>query len=805
MLVPQPTSNGYPTPSGGSPPARRPKPSPGYDWLGVIVRRKWILVFFLLLAAIIGYLTYLQQPKIYASKLKLMIWTQAPPSIVNGETIVKTVSLGKHSNLITSELVLAKAVNDGKLANLKTFAGGQPLSSLREMITVMPVEDAEDTLEIAANGGVPEELPLILTEVVTAYDQILSEDSAAVSESSMELVEKLQEKISDDKSNAEQRYFALVQKLSVAPDQETGQFINPFQSQVNELRGLKSAAELELQTTREQIASIEKLAKLNATDNIDELHVVALEAIRFLGSDIPSINESSATDPENKNSDDAEKLVSVLDRRIEVIQEKISDLNLKLQRLRSSVGAAHPTLSAAATDVRIFTSELSDLEAQRLRAMRLLAAETAAEITEVDDSPKALSAFEKEIINLYRTSLVRNAERLASSLESQAAQLVAAEEQFAGVRTEIDELNVLARDIDRKDLVIRDILDRLSEFSVVANNHTYTKVRIIDTPGNGYQVEPQLIKVMGVIVFLGGMLGFGLIALLDWTDLSFRNPEEIQEKLGLPVVTRVPQLARKGLKKTQNVGLVTVDKPRSPAAEAYRSCRTSMLFASSQQNARTFLVTSPSAGDGKTTTACNIALCFAQGGNRTVLLDADLRRPRCDVYLKEVASPGLYELSHDSADLDDIIRPCSQFPNLSFVSAGKSISNAPEFIESNKFADLIERLKSEFDIIIIDSPPIVPVADGLRLASFVDAVLLVIKIRKGVVLASQKAVESLRSLQVNVLGVVVNGVDRSSHYSDYGRYGYNGYGGYAYYANLYYGKQNSKYYEAEKEAQASKK
>ena len=289
--------------------------------------------------------------------------------------------------------------------------------------------------------------------------------------------------------------------------------------------------------------------------------------------------------------------------------------------------------------------------------------------------------------------------------------------------------------------------------------------------------------------------------MLDWSDLSYRSPEEIKERLGLPVVARISKIAQSGkFREGHAETLVTVRKPQSPVSEAYRACRTAMLFMAKQQNLKTFLITSAAAGDGKSTTSLNLAMCFAQGGLKTVIVDADLRRPRCHAYLGVEPSPGLKDYSVGDATAEQIIRVTELHPNLSVVTAGRHFSNPSQFIDSLQFEEFLQGLRERFDIVIIDSPPVLPVADSLALASRCDGVLLVMKIRKGVVLSSQKACESLRSVNANLLGVVVNHVERMSHYSDYGKYGYNGYGGYAYYAGRYYGKQNDAYYESEKEA-----
>lgn len=773
----------------------------GVDWAGAILRRKILLTFILTVSSILGYLFYLRQPKVYASTLKLMIWTQSPPRIVNREAdlpIASSGSEGKHVNLLTSELVLEKAATDGHLRETSTFKDDRAiLPRLRAMVSVKAVEDAADTLILTAKGPVPEDLPQILSEVVVAYQDVLSEDAAAIGKSSAELVEKLKDKILQEKSTNEERFFELIEKLGVSKDEKSGRYLNPFNEQLDELKVEKTRRERAHQEAFDRMQNIKEIAEVPAGRQNDLFRLAAIEASKAL--QIPLPEDSTRTDVEEQN-----ELLRRLDAKIFSLDQSTTELRVKAQKYRRSLGDRHPTVVSILGDLDSYNSMLALFREQYAR----LSKDREAVLDEISDAKTAKPAvgqknrFEQELVQVYLASLQRESDRLSTSVSTVDEEIQKLDALATAARGQIEELNLLASQIQQKDGVVREILDNLSNLTVVASNYTSTKVRVIDRPGVGYQIAPQLLTSIAAFVFAGGLLGAGLIVLLDWSDLSYRSPSEIKERLGLPVIARIELMSNsEGRDGTHSHCLVTIDKPKSKLSEAYRACRTTLLFMAKQHGLKTFLITSPSAGDGKSTSSLNLAACFAQGGLKTVVVDADLRRPRCHFYMGINISPGLKDLATGDKNWDEIIQQSSLHPNLSVITAGKPISNPSEFVASEQFRDLIDKLKSRFDIVIVDSPPVLPVADAMSLSSFCDGVLLVLRIRKGVVLSSEKAVDTLRSVDANLLGVLVNQVSRESHYSDYGSYGYSGYGGYAYYAGRYYDTQNSKYYDSEDKAE----
>lgn len=235
-------------------------------------------------------------------------------------------------------------------------------------------------------------------------------------------------------------------------------------------------------------------------------------------------------------------------------------------------------------------------------------------------------------------------------------------------------------------------------------------------------------------------------------------------------------------------GQVVRLKPRSIVAEAYRTIRTSIFFGVSKGGARTILITSPAPGDGKTTLASNLAIAMAQAGQRTLIIDADLRKPKQHKIFNISSEPGLANVLAGTIRLDEAIQP-GPVKGLDILSCGPQVPNPSEILNSDIFARTLENMAKCFDRIIIDSPPVVPVADSQIIAARCDIILLVIKAEKSTRRIIQRARDNIVGVGGHLLGAVVNNVEhKHGRYGYYGRYqsGYGyGYGGY----NSYYGDE----------------
>jgi succinoglycan biosynthesis transport protein ExoP len=268
---------------------------------------------------------------------------------------------------------------------------------------------------------------------------------------------------------------------------------------------------------------------------------------------------------------------------------------------------------------------------------------------------------------------------------------------------------------------------------------------------------------------LGILLGVALAFLREYLDDSVKTKEDLERASGLTVVGLIPELP--DWKNRKATPLVAMAQPRSHASEAYRTVRTSLEFLGLDNPITSVQVTSALAAEGKTTTLSNLATTFAKGGQRVIVLCCDLRRPRVHEFFGLDNRVGFTSILLGETPLSDAIQdvPADGLP-LRLVASGPLPPNPAELLSSNRAASVIEALHERCDLLLIDSPPVVPVTDALVLAGLVDAVLLVGDSGSTTKRSLGRAVELLRQVDAPLVGAVLNGVGSRTEYGyEYGK------------------------------------
>lgn len=272
---------------------------------------------------------------------------------------------------------------------------------------------------------------------------------------------------------------------------------------------------------------------------------------------------------------------------------------------------------------------------------------------------------------------------------------------------------------------------------------------------------------------LGLLLGVGLVFMREHLDDKLTSKEDLQGASGgLPVLGLIPAVA--GWKDQGEPRVVSVSEPHSPAAEAYRSLRISVQFTGLDEPLRAVQVTSANASEGKTTTAANLAVAMAAASQRVILVCCDLRRPRLHEFFGLPNVVGFTSVLLGEVPMAAAIQPVPGQPRVALIAAGPSPPNPSELLGSKRTNRLLDALKSECDILLIDSPPVLPVADALVIARSVDATLIVSSANRTTRKTLQRAVELLRQIDAPLKGTVLNGVDPTSGYPDTYSYGARG-------------------------------
>jgi tyrosine-protein kinase Etk/Wzc len=284
-------------------------------------------------------------------------------------------------------------------------------------------------------------------------------------------------------------------------------------------------------------------------------------------------------------------------------------------------------------------------------------------------------------------------------------------------------------------------------------------IEIMDAATTASRIGIATRQKLTVGLLVGLFLGVLAAFLLEYLDQTIKTAADVERALELPVLGLIPMGAARGGGRRGALPLISLASPEDPTSEAYRALRTNVTFVNAEERAlRLICVTSPGPGEGKSTTAANLAITLAQQGAHTLLVDADLRRPLVHRAFNLVQEPGLTDILVGTAMLREAVRP-NVVPSLDVLPAGALPPNPSELLGSAAMHRLLDQLRAEYDTVIFDSPPALAVTDATVLGASSDAVILVLRAGETEEHAAQQAVEQLRRVHARVAGTVLNGVE----------------------------------------------
>jgi len=305
----------------------------------------------------------------------------------------------------------------------------------------------------------------------------------------------------------------------------------------------------------------------------------------------------------------------------------------------------------------------------------------------------------------------------------------------------------------------------ISEQSVPGN------VLIIDEgllPKGPSKPNRMLIVIIGLVLGIGMGIGFAFVR--NYLDNTVKTPEDITNK-NINILAWIPQI--EGMEGgNKDFEFIVAKKPDASASEAYRALRTRIKFSRLDKDMlKTILITSPISQEGKTTTSINLAGSFAQANYKTIIIDADLRKPRIHSVFNQKRYPGFTDYFFGQATFQEILRK-SEVNNLFYITAGTIPPNPSEILSSTQMESFLEKLKNDFDYIIIDSPPVIAVTDSEIISSLVDGTLLVVSANNTEMELMEKAVQLLSHEHSSFIGVLLNNFTYRSGYGSYYKYYY---------------------------------
>jgi len=346
-------------------------------------------------------------------------------------------------------------------------------------------------------------------------------------------------------------------------------------------------------------------------------------------------------------------------------------------------------------------------------------------------------------------------------------QMIRLGSQIAQVRAKIDqEISKITHNIDTEHRII--LAKEISLISIV------DPARVPDTPA---KPNKRLNVLLAVLVGLMG--GVGVAFFFEYLDPSIKSSEEIEAQLGMPFLGHVANITSVLAGKGKNDGaLITLRHPTSHSAEEFRTIATNILFSIPDKPGKSIIITSALAEEGKTTMAANLAIVMAQIGKRVLLIDADMRRPAIHSLFDLERAPGLSDFLAQGADLASIVHQ-PPVKDLFVISAGTPPPNPSALLLSQKMADFITSMREKYDLVILDSPPVIMMSDTPAMASVVDGMVMIIKSGVTPRPTVQKAVHQLAQVAAKLTGAVLNchDIKREGYYYHYYRDYYHRYYG----------------------------
>ena len=493
----------------------------------------------------------------------------------------------------------------------------------------------------------------------------------------------------------------------------------------------------------------------------------------------------------NMGSVDVSK--ETIDTRMKKLESDLTDVRTERIALEARWGEL--SVYAKGSDpFRVRSKDILDSDVIRLLKTQIagIDADLSALRTKYLDKHPDVVAKEEELAKL-RSIARQEVENLAQSVRGQLTQKKQVEqgllEELGKAREEQGRISVLALEYLRMKETEQQVKDteeliskRLSEMKESAKFEA-NNVRVLDeaTLPNA-PISPRRVMVLAIAFVIGFILAIGTALLIDYADATVKDWKDLEERLGHKVLGVVPVIGARGGRhltpeEQRERDLYIHQNPTSNAAEASRSLRTNLLFMSTAKKLETLLITSASPSEGKSMMAAHVATSVAASGSRVLLVEADMRRPRLAGSFKVSPTIGLSSALVGGDPIDRYVQK-TEVPNLDLLPCGPVPPNPAELLHTSRFAELLAEMKRHYDTVIFDSPPILPVADGLVLAQQLDGVLVVVRAGQTSRHALRHALRSLTNVEAPILGMVLN---YQTHKKG-GGYGYSyGYGyGYGY-------------------------
>ena len=685
-------------------------------YLAVLRRWWWLVLVCTLLAGGVAFLVMNSRAPLYEAATTLLIKPGQDAKTSEYNLLVA----GERLALTYAQMIKGKPVLD---TIITAYGLEETPESLARKISAVPIRDTQLILLTVADSSA-EQAALIanaLAEAFTEYTQTLNTQRYAVS------LESLQEEI-DTFSES----------------------IDEIQSQVDTLTASKIEAETNLTRLESSLGSSQEEYRIIQQDYSDLQLIVNQLKGNVKIAESANVPESDLQPPFIATVSllfEDDQLASTYIQMLSwqpVLEAVIEQLGLDITPETLANKIATSPISGAQL-VRINVSDNDS--AQAVILADAFAGEFVAQVQDMLAQPYSESLNN---IQSQMEDLSGGIDQIEEEINQETTVKIQSETELVSLETSLAENRS-----DRRSL-LQDYQQLLLTAS--SSSETITVTEPARVPINSSQSNFLFIALATLVGF---MIGIGAAFLLEYLDDTIKSPDVIRQALGMDTIGTIPRLSN------QDQDLISVAQPRSPISETFRMLGNNLRVYGEEKPLRTILVTSPNPEEGKSVLSANLAVTLAASGLKTALVDADLRRPRQQELFKLKSNEGLTGCLLDGI-VDGKLQP-TKVAGLSVITCGEYLPSYPtELLNSQSMAKILDQLTSQFDIILIDSPPMLAFADAAVLAPLMDGVLLVLKSGETRLAEVKQSVENLEHVRANLIGLVLNGAPiQKNRYSYY--------------------------------------
>ncbi len=711
----------------------------GPNLLQVIWHGRWIVLICTVVALVAGVWYLATATPIFEATSRIYVEKETPTAFSGDIGIGMTQSrnyLYTQAELFRSRPILEDAVKRLPVSEMREFRDVMnPVAHLRIDCLNVDVGKRDEILSVSARSPYPNDAALIVNEVVDAYHAYHLEKKQTTAR---ELLKILEEKKTESDAQIEKDEQKRTD-LKIA----SGELLLESRGENLALANLAGLHRAHLDA---------ELALAVAESEHQQLAAVAKSAVSGRAAFLPP---------------DANAYIEAMRREYRRVAREhrfdLEDAEGRLAILKEQ-----------------YTGDSLSVRAARARVERL---RTESERLEKEHREQVASFVDETFETALQRARVARDEAKANLAEL-GVKLAANREQAIGATSKNAELEQIESRLERAQKYSDLLTEKIQALNVSEKTGALAIIRLDAAEIPEKPVAPRPTRIMAAALLIGLLLGAGLALLKDQLDHRLRSSEEMASVIGAPVLGVLPHM--KDVKNASLAGRRVHLSPESLSAEAYRTVRTAIDF--NAPNAKTILFTSPTGNDGKTTVACNVAIAMAQVGRRVLLIDLDMRRPsQHKVWPVEEKGDrvSITDVIAGRAIVDDLMYD-TEITELKLMPCLRPVDNPAELINRPEFAELLQVLSARFDRIIVDSPPVMPVADSRILGRLCDATIVVLRAEKSARKVTELTREALVGVGVDILGTIVNDVPRTKggqgyygYYSNYGAYGsYGSYGRY---------------------------